>query len=706
MIVKKLISSLIAVSVIAGSITIVSASDLKPNQTNEAANAIPSIVSAEFNEQGVNDFVTRLYDICIGRKPDANGLADWTGKLKNGKATGVSVAFGFIFSSEFQGKGYSNDEYVEIMYKAFFGRKSDPGGKADWLSKMNNGMSREDLFFGFANSKEFFNLCGSYGITAGCYIKGKDYNKVAQINLFVNRLYSIVLGRSCDQGGMQDWSNKLASGKISGIEAARGFFFSPEYNSKSKTYGAYIEDLYMALMGRKYDDNGKSYWMNRFFSGSSKENVFNGFAVSNEFSSICSSYGIVRGDAISEKTNTTDTLVREYPDVPKDNDTPLIVYGWNSEFPDLLDKYWGGSYEKVLTDSNSYQAKLDQVLASGYNAPDIFVCDVDYATKYMNSSDTIPVSDLGIYDSELSDMYKYTVDLARADNGKVKGLAWQACPCVVFYNRTVARQTLGVSAPSDVQPYFASWSAFLSTARKVNTSSNGSVKVVAGTDEVWRSYLGSRESGWVKNGKPNIDPIMGDYFSLVKNIYTENLTWEASQWGDIWTSSMSDRSVLSYWGPMWLLNYCMGFQDGSNPTTGDWGAVNAPGAFYWGGTWMMASKYCDNKATCGQIMRAISLNKNNLMDMARTGEFVNSISINSSLSNDSRYSSAYLGGQNPIGVLHKCVLNVDVTTETPYDQAINDLFNAYVTLYLLGEYSSVSAVQKAFTDDVQYYVLY
>ena len=306
--VKKLISSLIAVSVIAGSITIVSASDLKPNQTNEAANAIPSIVSAEFNEQGVNDFVTRLYDICIGRKPDANGLADWTGKLKNGKATGVSVAFGFIFSPEFQGKGYSNDEYVEIMYKAFFGRKSDPGGKADWLSKMNNGMSREDLFFGFANSKEFFNLCGSYGITAGCYIKGKDYNKVAQINLFVNRLYSIVLGRSCDQGGMQDWSNQLASGKISGIEAARGFFFSQEYVNQKKLYSAYISDLYKAFLGRSPSKDEQQSWLHEMVFGATKEHVFNGFALSNEFRGICSSYGITQGGAISEAQDTTNTL--------------------------------------------------------------------------------------------------------------------------------------------------------------------------------------------------------------------------------------------------------------------------------------------------------------------------------------------------------------------------------------------------------------
>ena len=273
------------------------------SSTNTKSNAVSNVQSLnpltlEYNENGVNEFVTRLYLICIGREPDSKGLADWTEKLKNGKATGVSVAFGFIFSPEFQNKGYSNDKYVEIMYKAFFGRDSDPAGKADWLLKMNNGMSREDLFLGFANSNEFFKLCGSYGITAGCYIRGKDYNKVAQINLFVDRLYSIILGRSCDQSGMIDWSNKLASRKISGAEAAYGFVFSSEYRNKNKTDSEFLEDLYKAFMGRSSDSSGKSYWQSQLDSGKCDRDIFNGFVGSAEFSQICDSYGITRGNGL------------------------------------------------------------------------------------------------------------------------------------------------------------------------------------------------------------------------------------------------------------------------------------------------------------------------------------------------------------------------------------------------------------------------
>ena len=291
---RKFICALLTAAFIAGSFAFSSGSkvaSLDPAST--------TVNAASFNEQGVTDFVTRLYDICIGRAPDAAGLADWTGQLKNGKATGVSVAYGFIFSQEFQNKGYTNDEYVEIMYNAFFGRASDPTGKSNWLNSMNAGMTREELFMGFANSTEFFNLCNEYGITAGCHIMGRDFTQTAQINLFVERLYNVILGRPCDQWGMQDWSTRLASREISGAEAAYGFVFSPEYRNKNKSDSDFLEDLYNAFMGRASDQGGKAYWQNQINIGRTDRDIFNGFTGSQEFIGICNDYGIDKGGDIT-----------------------------------------------------------------------------------------------------------------------------------------------------------------------------------------------------------------------------------------------------------------------------------------------------------------------------------------------------------------------------------------------------------------------
>ena len=147
----KLICTVLVAIMVAGVFAPLPKTKIRATQTIEEA------ASEElFDEEGVTEFVVRLYDICVGRAADEYGLSYWTRQLRDGKATGVSVAYGFIFSQEFQSKGYGNDEYVEIMYSAFFGRPSDAAGKANWIAAMDSGMNREELFVGFANSVEFF----------------------------------------------------------------------------------------------------------------------------------------------------------------------------------------------------------------------------------------------------------------------------------------------------------------------------------------------------------------------------------------------------------------------------------------------------------------------------------------------------------------------------------------------------------------------
>jgi len=112
------------------------------------------------------DFVDRLYHIALGRDSDEAGRNYWLGALNNGEKSGSEVAYGFFFSPEFVGTGYSNVEYVESLYNAILGRYSDPEGLANWVNALNNGMTREEVFNGFVTSPEFSELCSSYGVKA------------------------------------------------------------------------------------------------------------------------------------------------------------------------------------------------------------------------------------------------------------------------------------------------------------------------------------------------------------------------------------------------------------------------------------------------------------------------------------------------------------------------------------------------------------
>lgn len=123
--------------------------------------------SIESEENGVGAFVTRFYEECLGRTPDATGLAYWVDRLTSGASTGADVAYGFVYSNEFQAQGLNDQQYLGVLYTAFFNRDPDAGGLAHWLNQLGNGTSRLQVLAGFVNSGEFAALCDEYGIQAG-----------------------------------------------------------------------------------------------------------------------------------------------------------------------------------------------------------------------------------------------------------------------------------------------------------------------------------------------------------------------------------------------------------------------------------------------------------------------------------------------------------------------------------------------------------
>lgn len=123
--------------------------------------------NAGTSSEGAQAFVNRLYTVALGRNQDPEGASYWLSRLGTGSVTGADVARGFLYSQEFLGKNISNEEFVETLYRTFFNRASDPQGKAQWVSQLNNGAGRQSVIEGFINSVEWYQLCNSYGIPSG-----------------------------------------------------------------------------------------------------------------------------------------------------------------------------------------------------------------------------------------------------------------------------------------------------------------------------------------------------------------------------------------------------------------------------------------------------------------------------------------------------------------------------------------------------------
>jgi Domain of unknown function (DUF4214) len=117
------------------------------------------------DRRSIDAFVTRFYQQCLGREPDMGGLNSWSSNLLNGTLSGADVANGFIFSQEFTNRHTTNEDFVTILYRAFFNREPDDPGYASWLNSLYGGTDRATVLDGFIKSQEFSDLCNNYGIS-------------------------------------------------------------------------------------------------------------------------------------------------------------------------------------------------------------------------------------------------------------------------------------------------------------------------------------------------------------------------------------------------------------------------------------------------------------------------------------------------------------------------------------------------------------
>ena len=270
---------------------------------------------------GVGGFVNRMYTVVLQRNPEEGGYYNWIDALTSGRNTGAEAAEGFLFSNEFISKNVSNGDYVKILYRLFFNREPDQAGYDSWVALLNNGTcDRRAILAGFIDSVEWANTCVSYGIVSGGNgIPTVEVEVSEGIRTFVTSLYNECLGRQPDPDGFNDWCQRLALGRISGKEAAYGFFFSDEFLSiVSTSYpGDIIEKFYIVFLNREPDRPGYFGWLGRLYDDDgSISMLFDGFADSSEFRAKCLTYHINPGNHVDvpPQVGRLELFLRDFSD--------------------------------------------------------------------------------------------------------------------------------------------------------------------------------------------------------------------------------------------------------------------------------------------------------------------------------------------------------------------------------------------------------
>lgn len=245
------------------------------------------------NSQTTYGFVTRLYQLVLGRMPDSEGRDYYMKLLNTKKQTGAEVAIDFIGSKEFVDQNVSDSEYIDILYRTFMGRKPDAEGKQYWISLLENGMSRFYVADCFCGSAEFQAICHGCGIESGRINLTENRDRNEGLTGLIARQYTKALGRSYDVEGLNYWTGAIFNGEYSVLDVVTtGFFHSKEFQDKQLSDKEFVAVLYQTFFDREYDEEGMQYWLNAMREdGMTRDQMIYYFANSKEFQIIRTKYG-------------------------------------------------------------------------------------------------------------------------------------------------------------------------------------------------------------------------------------------------------------------------------------------------------------------------------------------------------------------------------------------------------------------------------
>ncbi len=414
--------------------------------------------------------------------------------------------------------------------------------------------------------------------------------------------------------------------------------------------------------------------------------------------------------------NGSDVTSEVEPDVVEEGKV-LNIYCWNDEFQRRVQDHYPGyvivdgttgtigdvtvKWNITPSDDNAYQNNLDETLLGQADAAaddkiDIFLVEADYAGKYVNTEYSLALSELGITDADLANQYQYTQDVVTDTDGNLKGSSWQGCPGVLIYSRAIAEEVLGTQEPAEVQEYVKDWATFNETAATIK---DAGYYMMSSVNDSYRVYSNNVTSKWVVDGVINIDENLMNWVADSKAMVDAGYTNTYDLWSEDWSKGFyPDGKVFCYFGPAWFVDFSMAASDpASIAGQGGWGACSGPQGFFWGGTWMCPATGTDNPTLVKDLILTMTANDDVLKEIVvDDNDFTNSKPVMDAMAADTSYSSAVLGGQNPLGMYCAGVETIDLSNLTNYDQGCNEEFQTAMKGYFEGTYATEEDAIAAF----------
>ncbi|HLR34776.1 MAG TPA: ABC transporter substrate-binding protein [Tissierellales bacterium] len=428
------------------------------------------------------------------------------------------------------------------------------------------------------------------------------------------------------------------------------------------------------------------------------------------------------------------------PDVGEEGKV-LNIWGWNDEFKGLFERYFVDEgllpddvevkFTLVPNDDNAYQNALDEALLGQANAPDdekidLFLVEADYALKYVDSDYTIDIlNDVGLKQEDIQGQYKYTQEIVTDGDGVIKGSSWQATPGLFAYRRSIAKDVLGTDDPEAVQEALSTWEKFHEVAEEANKKG---YKMLSGYDDSYRTFSNNMSNPWVdENNNIVLDDNIVNWIKQTKEFTDKGYNNKTQLWEDPWAADQgSEGKVFGFFYSTWGINFTLlgnaldtplpdGLTATSDPeafeeaTTGngifgDYGVVEGPQNYYWGGSWLCAAAGSDNLDLVQEIMRTMTCDEKTLTNITKdTQDFTNNIKAMETLAQDDEFASAFLGGQNHIKLFTESAKGIDMSNISPYDQGLNEGIQTAFKDYFNGTIDYDTALDNFYNAAIEKY---
>jgi hypothetical protein len=442
-------------------------------------------------------------------------------------------------------------------------------------------------------------------------------------------------------------------------------------------------------------------------------------------------------EATTAKSEETTTATTTAPVVMGDGEL-LKIWSFTNEIkiaslafqkanPDIAVEY-----TMIPMTNGEYQTKV-QASVSTSDIPDVIVLENSFVKTYVESDLLADVGSLLPKAKEMETI-QYTIDIGTYE-GVTKAFSYQATPGGYFYRRSLAKEYLGTDEPDKVQEFFKDMDTMTETAALIKEKSGGNTYTISATGDWTNVYYDNRKSPWIVDGKFTIDPVIDEMMDVAKTFRENGYESGATQWEAGWFDGMKDtladaegnpKKVFGYFMPTWGLSYTLQqncFQTDENgvqtsTTAGDWGLIQGPMFYRWGGTWVGAMDAAVNKDAALKFVEFATLNEQHLKDWATgvytneylktidptiddtisqpAGDFVSSLKVVNAISDEiaKTPATAFLNGQNPYPVFAALAPKCSGTINQGSDDDVTRAFGNPLTMYVTGEATKEEAIQQ------------